>query len=235
MTVADDSLSWLRRVRGTALAVLLAWRRMRFLARLRLEARLRGVALDLVVGQNFVVGKDVRVELGGRRVRLWLGDDVTLADAVRFHLVDAVVELGTGSAIKRECLVHVFGGRLVLDGMCGMSQRCIVHCAEAISIARWTVISEYATLVDSAHDVPTTPVERNWLRDESAVQKAPIRIGSYVFVGAKATILMGVTIGDHAVVAANSLVTADVPPLTTAIGVPARRIARRPVSTTERA
>ncbi len=80
-----------------------------------------------------------------------------------------------------------------------------------------------------------TPVARNWLRDESAVEKAPIRIGSYVFVGAKATILKGVTIGDHAVVAANSLVTADVPPLTTAIGVPARRIARRPVPTPERA
>lgn len=235
MTTSRDSVSWLGRARGLVLGALLGWRRARFLTRLRLEARWRGVALDLAVGKNFVVGKGVRVELGGRRVRLTLGDDVTLADAVRFHLVDAVVELGSGSAIKRECLIHVFGGHLVLEGTCGLSQRCIVHCAESISIARWTVISEYATLVDSAHEVPMTPVARNWLRDESAVEKAPIRIGSYVFVGAKATILKGVTIGDHAVVAANSLVTADVPPLTTAIGVPARRIARRPVPTPERA
>ncbi len=230
--MADSRGSPLRALFRAALGALLAWRRAAFLTRLRLEARLRGVALELHVGRNFVVGKDVRAELGGRRVRLVIGDDVTFADAVRFTLVDADVHLGDGSAIKRECLIHVFGGRLVLDGRCGLSQRCVVHCADEISIAKWTVVSEYATLVDSLHAVPMAPVERNWLRDESAVEKAPIRIGSHVFVGAKATILKGVTIGDCSIVAANSLVTADVPPLTMAIGVPARRIPRRPPSGT---
>jgi acetyltransferase-like isoleucine patch superfamily enzyme len=143
------------------------------------------------------------------------------------HVVDGSVVLGSGVGIKRECLIHVFGGSLVLEGMCGFSQRCIVHCAHEIRIARWTVVSEYATLVDSLHEVPLEPVARNWLRDDAAVETAPIHVGSHVFVGAKATILKGVTIGDHSIVAANSLVTSDVPPRTTAIGVPARRVPRR--------
>jgi serine O-acetyltransferase len=48
------------------------------------------------------------------------------------------------------------------------------------------------------------------------------RIGNDVFIGAGAKILGPVTIGDGAVVAANSLVLSDVPPGATAVGVPAR-------------
>ena len=50
---------------------------------------------------------------------------------------------------------------------------------------------------------------------------APV-IGDDVYIGAGAKILGPVTVGDGAVVAANSLVVVDVPPGATAIGVPAR-------------
>lgn len=53
---------------------------------------------------------------------------------------------------------------------------------------------------------------------------APIRIGNGVWIGANATVLPGVTIGDGAVVAAGAVVTRDVPPLTVVGGVPARVI-----------
>jgi serine O-acetyltransferase len=52
---------------------------------------------------------------------------------------------------------------------------------------------------------------------------API-IGNNVYIGKGATILGKVTIGDNVRVAANTLVIDDVPPNTTAIGVPARVI-----------
>jgi serine O-acetyltransferase len=47
-------------------------------------------------------------------------------------------------------------------------------------------------------------------------------IGNDVFIGAGARILGPVKIGDRARIASNSLVISDVPPDTTAIGVPAR-------------
>jgi serine O-acetyltransferase len=50
---------------------------------------------------------------------------------------------------------------------------------------------------------------------------APV-IGNDVFIGAHATIIGKITIGDGARIAANSLVITDVPPGATAIGVPAR-------------
>lgn len=55
---------------------------------------------------------------------------------------------------------------------------------------------------------------------------APIILGRNVWVGANATILQGVTIGDNAVVAAGAVVTRDVPANTLVGGVPARVIKR---------
>jgi maltose O-acetyltransferase len=50
----------------------------------------------------------------------------------------------------------------------------------------------------------------------------PVSIGSRVYVGARAVILPGVTIGDDAIVGAGSVVTRDVPPRTVVAGNPAR-------------
>lgn len=52
----------------------------------------------------------------------------------------------------------------------------------------------------------------------------PVRIGNKVWIGAHATILPGVKIGDGAVVAAGAVVTKDVPPYTVVAGVPAKVI-----------
>ena len=53
---------------------------------------------------------------------------------------------------------------------------------------------------------------------------APIHIGSNCVLGYGAVVMPGVTIGDRAVVASNSVVTKDVPPRTVVGGVPAKPI-----------
>lgn len=53
---------------------------------------------------------------------------------------------------------------------------------------------------------------------------APVRIGNKVWIGANATILQGVTIGDGAIIAAGAVVCKDVPPRSVVGGVPARLI-----------
>jgi len=54
----------------------------------------------------------------------------------------------------------------------------------------------------------------------------PIRIGRGAWIGQNAVILPGVTIGELAIVAANSVVNRDVPPRTIVAGSPARAIKR---------
>ena len=60
--------------------------------------------------------------------------------------------------------------------------------------------------------------------DRQTTYPAPIVLGRNVWVGANATILQGVTIGDNAVVAAGAVVTKDVAANTVVGGVPARLI-----------
>ena len=55
---------------------------------------------------------------------------------------------------------------------------------------------------------------------------AKVTLGKNVWVGAHATILPGVTIGDNSVVAAGAVVTKDVPANCVAAGVPARVVKR---------
>jgi acetyltransferase-like isoleucine patch superfamily enzyme len=57
-----------------------------------------------------------------------------------------------------------------------------------------------------------------------AVKLADIRIGSGVWLGARVTVLPGVTIGEGSIVASGAVVTRDIPPNTMVAGVPARII-----------
>ncbi|MCQ4636508.1 sugar O-acetyltransferase [Anaerovorax odorimutans] len=58
--------------------------------------------------------------------------------------------------------------------------------------------------------------------NRKTMHPAPIVIGKNVWIGANATVVPGVTIGDNAVVAAGAVVTKDVPENTIAGGVPAK-------------
>ena len=52
------------------------------------------------------------------------------------------------------------------------------------------------------------------------------KVGGHVDIGAGARILGGITIGDHARIGANAVVTIDVPAGATAMGVPARIVSK---------
>ena len=60
--------------------------------------------------------------------------------------------------------------------------------------------------------------------DLSVLTCKPVQIGKAAWIGAGATILPGVRVGDHAVVGAASVVTHDVPDYAVAVGNPARVI-----------
>lgn len=59
-----------------------------------------------------------------------------------------------------------------------------------------------------------------------SMPERPVRIGAGSWLGQGSTILPGVTVGRHAVVAAGAVVTRDVPPYAMVAGVPARVVER---------
>lgn len=75
------------------------------------------------------------------------------------------------------------------------------------------------------HRVTLATINHGFDPAERHIHKvAPVIIGSNVWIGAAATILPGVHIGDGAIIAAGAVVSHDVPERTIAGGVPARVI-----------
>jgi acetyltransferase-like isoleucine patch superfamily enzyme len=76
-------------------------------------------------------------------------------------------------------------------------------------------IGDFAAIHDSDHH----PVEQT-----ASIRRAPVTIGRNVWISRDAIVLAGVSVGDHAVIAAGAVVTADVPARTLVAGNPARVI-----------
>lgn len=108
----------------------------------------------------------------------------------------------------------VSGGKLTV-GEGFINEGCQITCASQVTIGHGCVI---------ARDVVIRDYDGHTLEKENYAIAAPIAIGNHVWIGNRAMILKGVTIGDGAVIAAGSIVTKDVPPFAVAAGIPAKVI-----------
>lgn len=81
--------------------------------------------------------------------------------------------------------------------------------------------------VDIAQDVQLWTLQHDYNSPHYSAVGKPVTIKDYAWIGTRAIILPGVTIGKGAVVAAGSIVTKDVAPFTVVAGVPAKPIRKR--------
>ena len=97
-----------------------------------------------------------------------------------------------------------------------------ITCINKIIIGNNLLTGKWITITDNSHGTTdkksllSSPIKR-FLHS-----KGPVIIGNNVWIGDKASILPGVTIGDGAVIAANAVVTRDVPAYTVVGGNPAK-------------
>lgn len=90
-----------------------------------------------------------------------------------------------------------------------------------ISIGNDCRIGDYVAIYDADfHEI--NPATRN----RSAGEAKPVVVGNNVWIGSRAMVLKGVTIGDNSVIAAMSVVNSSIPPNCIAAGIPARVIRR---------
>ncbi|WP_254412302.1 acyltransferase [Dyadobacter diqingensis] len=156
----------------------------------------------------FFVGKNVTLKarnlmLVGNGVSI---DDHCYIDALSKNGIVLGDKVSMGKRTVIECsgsLKHLGKGLVVEDNV-GLGRDCFYGCAGGISIGRDTIIGNFVSMHSENHNAsdPSTPIRLQ------GVNHKGISIGKNCWIGAKATILDGVTLGDGCIVAAGSVMTA---------------------------
>jgi putative colanic acid biosynthesis acetyltransferase WcaF len=93
-----------------------------------------------------------------------------------------------------------------------------IYNADRVTLRSHAVVSQGSYLCGATHDFEAADFPMIW---------APIEVGRYAWVAARATVQMGVKVGDGAVLGLGALATRDLDPWTVYAGVPARAIRPR--------
>jgi len=117
----------------------------------------------------------------------------------------------------------ITGGRdlyrlLSIGRGCWFNLGCILDVHAELKIGDGVQLGQEVLIITNSHRIGTAS------RRSGAVEALPVQIGNGAWLGARALLLPGVTIGEGAVVAAGAVVTKDVPPYVVVGGVPARQI-----------
>ena len=127
------------------------------------------------------------------------------------------VHIGRGNAIR------CHEGTLRIGDKCVFGKDNTVNAYLDIEFGAATIVADWVYVCDFDHNFSDVTVP---IKDQGIV-KTPVRIGPDVWLGAKVTVLRGVSIGRGCVVAANAVVNRDLPPFSVAVGVPARVVRDR--------
>lgn len=113
---------------------------------------------------------------------------------------------------------------ITIGNGCSIGSQNHITCTNEIRIGNNLLTGKWVTITDNAHGETDRETLRQAPGKRPVVSKGAVVIHDNVWIGDKATVLPGVEIGEGAVVAANAVVTKDVPPYSVVAGVPARII-----------
>lgn len=189
-----------------------------------------------------IIKKDINVNVGGR-------------NGLNVRKDTDVCGFNQRQKMKIECPVRMEGGKIQAGSIGAFTYFSDdVYVRHVNSIGRFCAFGPYVMLGPAEHSVKSLTAhimfpnwDSNWansfsnyledskesidnIRKNQSKEMAAKRnciVGNDVWIGTKAVVLRGVTIGDGAIVAAGAVVTKDVRPYSIVGGVPAREIGLR--------
>ncbi|TSA44986.1 acyltransferase [bacterium] len=141
-----------------------------------------------------------------------VGNDVNIGSNCR---ITVSTEFG-GHKVKSDNKIRIKIGNNVDIG-----NNTFISANNSVEIGNHVIMSSYVFITD--HDHGFGDFEKN-LHEQPLTEGGFVKIGDNVFLGAKSSILKNVTIGERSIVAANAVVTKNVPAYSVVAGNPARMI-----------
>ncbi len=158
------------------------------------------------------------------------GKTIQIGDQVEINALSREgIILGNNVSIHRntiiECtgVIRNLGEGLVIGNNVGIAQNCFIQVRGKVTIGNDVMFGPGVSVFSEEHGFED--LEKPMIAQ--AETRRPVQIGNNVWIGTRAVILGGVTIGEGSIIAAGAVVRESVPPYSVVAGVPAKVIRSR--------
>jgi acetyltransferase-like isoleucine patch superfamily enzyme len=159
------------------------------------------------IGKYLKIGNGVHLHALGQK-GITLGNNVSIGDMSRVIVSTTLNNVGSHIAIGNNT---------------GIGEYAYLGGGGGLDIGNECIIGQYFSCHPENHHFESTSKS---IKDQGVYRKG-ISIGNDCWIGSKVTVLDGVKIGDHSVIAAGSVVTRSFGPYSVIGGVPARLLKSR--------
>ena len=170
-------------------------------------------------GRKVIFGRNLTVRHPGR---ISLGDRVILSDGVVLDAKGTDEEgllVGDRVFIGLNTVVTTTDGTIELAAGCNLGAYCRIGSFGRTRIGEKALLAAWVYVVGAGHETSRTDMA---ILDQPYITRGGAQVGDGAWLGARATVLDGVTVGAHAIVGAHAVVTKDVPDFGIAVGIPAQ-------------
>lgn len=191
---------------------------------------LRGFILKITLKESkglIFLGKRSKISF---RNKISMGKTITIGDNVEINgLSKHGIKIGDNVSILKntiiECtgVIRHLGESLVIGNNVGIAQNCFIQVRGKVDIGNNVIFGPNVSIFSENHIFKNHNLPVN-AQGES---RKGVKIGNGVWIGTRAVILDGVTVGENSIIAAGSIVNKDVMPYSIIGGVPARLIKMR--------
>lgn len=162
-----------------------------------------------------------------RNPRVTIAPDAAISPAAMINPRSGAIEIGARSMVSPGAVV---AGNVKIGNDSSVQNYTIVvgygnsdNPTGLVRIGNGVRIGAHCMIIGGNHRFsdPSTPIHKQ------GIEPKPIVICDDVWIGGNVNIIAGVTIGSGCVIGAGSVVTHDIPPMSVAVGAPAKVIRKR--------
>ncbi|MFN4106152.1 MAG: acyltransferase [Acinetobacter johnsonii] len=178
----------------------------------------RKVMYNMAFGTQFrYFGKACTLEINGQ---VKIGKNVYIGDHVSLIVEQgAILEIADNSFIGESCYIKCFGGKVSIGQDVSINSKSFINGCGGITIGDNTRIGTQSILIASNHKFGEPD-----LLVKDAITKQGVSLGQNIWLGARVTVLDGVSIADDSVIGACSLVSKPLSESGVYVGIPAKKI-----------
>ncbi|MBV5329879.1 MAG: acyltransferase [Chlorobium sp.] len=138
------------------------------------------------------------------------------------------ISIGSGVRIEKEARLEAilnfnnkeYNGEIFIGDNASIQPYLHIGAATTLRIGKNVLMASHVYITDHDHVFLDSDLHVGL----QPLDVATVEIGDYVWLGENVVVLKGVTIGNNAIIGANSVVTKNIPPFAIAAGSPARVI-----------